>query len=375
MAGPLQAVANNQVALVSNEAASGATIYSLPLDLIEKIFLLLGQRDLVSAATTCSRTYMVMPRILARFASEAPLEHFLTALIAHNRFDKVLPPHSAFAQSNPATVSILLDSSLKAEVLKKMLACIPRFRTLRLHATSGEEAKEALSQMATTFKETPSTLRRFILSGTVEVQTFETILQHCVALQELDICDVRFTSTAAASAALVVPNGGDSHLPCLALKELVRLRLNPEHYSLRGSQLFKEIFSNCPKLESIDFRFFVTDFDGQVLHKPIDVGTLRRREPLEMGVLRLLALYADHVENHQKWAKVARQINNQSVKEAIVQLLEKDLKLDDIAKLVVPRPVPVSLPFHPIQHIELLAPPQNGWDSFWQEARRWIPFI
>lgn len=375
MAEPLRAVANNQVALVSNEATGGATICSLPLDLIEKIFLHLGQRDLVSAATMCSRTYMVMPRILACFPREAPLEHFLTAIIAHNRFDKVMPPYSPFAQANPVAVSILLDSSLKTEALKKVLTCLPRLRTLRLHAATGEEAKEALLQMANTFKETPSALRRLILSGAVELQTFETILQHCVALQELDISDVRFSSSAAASDALVVPNGGDSHLALIASKELVRLRLNPELYSLGNVQLFKETFSNCPKLESIEFRFFVTDLENQVLHKPIDVGTLRRREPLEMSVLRLLSQYTDHVENHQKWAKVARQINSQSVREAVSQLLKKELKFGDIMNLALPPAVPVSLQFHPIQNIELLAPPQNGWDSFWQEARKWIPFM
>lgn len=120
---------------------------ALPSELIEHIFtyLMNNPQDLVHAAQSCRRTYSVLLRLLARYPSVEPLEKFLNVLIAHNRFDKVLPPLRAVSEPNPLALSLCCNSELSAENINAAIRALSQLRTLRLHVCIGDEATSAFT--------------------------------------------------------------------------------------------------------------------------------------------------------------------------------------------------------------------------------------
>jgi len=369
MGGPVTSATSVQKSFENSAGRAEVNIPSFPMDLIERIFLLLSPRDLVRAAQMHPRTYSVLPRILARFPSEKPLESFLNAVIAHNRFDKVLPPLNAVSEPNPLTLSLLCDNLLKAQTLKKIVECLPRLRTMRLHVSLGQEAREAFSLIAKTLAEEKSQLRRLILSGVCDLQPFEAMVGNCASLTELDISDLRFSSSNDPSNALMLPESKAATLPNISSPVLSRLRVNPEQFSLAGVDHFQALFAKCPNLGQIDFLFFVNDLDSQVLHKPIVLGRMLRSSQLYEAVVLLALEYQRHVELHNKRAKFERQIRDYlsqiDLRPAILPLL----KAHFLDRIVLP-------PINPIQLQALqIVPIQNRWHNFLNVARSWLPFI
>lgn len=238
----------------------------LPLDLIEKIILLVGSnaRDLSNATRTCKRTYLVLGRLLARQETLTYMNLFYSVVISNGGLGvRVLAPRVNQMANIAMHLTFRAAPVVAFHPLQAALTQLPKVETLTLHCTYNDTF--SVAQLGAIFAAPDTTVKKLIITGHVTASMIHTILAASQTIEELDLSESDYEGTVQSA-------------------RLLHLSINSQ--GLKSTLPYDAIFLGCPQLSKITI--YDDLFVGFETKERLRLGCLYRysSEPTDWGTLQ-----------------------------------------------------------------------------------------